>query len=383
MATNGGLIVNKLFLRAVNLLAMVASTSCLATTSQDSILSRPQEPKRPYTYTEEMVRYSNSNAGLSLAATLTLPHSEGPHPVVLLIAGSGPSDRDAEILGHKPFLVLSDHLTQQGVAVLRYDKRGCGESTGNYDAATTRDLADDVLAGIDYLKTRKEIDPKRIGLIGHSEGGIIAPMVAAESKDVAFIVLMAGTGVNGEEILYSQGALLARTMGASVEAIIHQKNIQGQIFTILKEEPDLSAAEKLLREVFTKEGAALSYMRWIAETVEEQIKRFNTNWFRYFLTYDPAIALTQVKVPVLILNGELDLQVSPKQNLPAIEKALKVAGNEDYTILELPKLNHLFQTCETGSVTEYQAIEETLAPIALSAMSEWILERTSKSGAAE
>lgn len=348
-----------------------------------SALLRPQEPKLPYSYNEEMVKYSNSNAGLSLAATLTFPRSEGPHPAVLLIAGSGPIDRNEEVFGHKPFLILADHLTKQGIAVLRFDKRGCGESTGNYDTATSRDFADDVLAGIDYLKTRKEIDARRIGLIGHSEGGIIAPMVATQSKDVAFIVLMAGTGMNGEENLYAQGALIARSMGASEEAIAHQGDMQRQIFAILKKEPDSVVAEKSLREFFAKEGAALSAFQWAAQTVEAQIRRFNTNWFRYFLTYDPAIALKQVKVPILVLNGELDLQVAPKQNLSAIDKALKEAGNEDYTVVEFPKLNHLFQACETGSVAEYPTIEETIAPIALSAMSEWILQRTADKGSAE
>ncbi len=233
----------KRFLRVVNVIAMVASAHCTATTNEASVdqeqvlfekspiegqvasaLLRPQEPKPPYSYNEEAVKYSNSNAGISLAATLTLPRSEGPHPAVILIAGSGRCDRDEEIFGHKPFLVLADHLTKQGLAVLRFDKRGCAESTGNYDTATSRDFTDDVLTGVDYLKTRKEIDARRIGLIGHSEGGIIAPMVATQSEDVAFIVLMAGTGVNGEEILYAQGALVARSMGASVEVIAHQED---------------------------------------------------------------------------------------------------------------------------------------------------------------
>jgi pimeloyl-ACP methyl ester carboxylesterase len=393
----------------VNVIAMVTSASCAATTNKTSKevsvdqeqvlfekspkemdfvasdLLRPQEPKPPYSYNEEAVKYSNSNAGISLAATLTLPRSEGPHPVVLLIAGSGPNDRNEAVFGHKPFLVLADHLTKQGIAVLRFDKRGCDESTGNYDTATSRDFADDVLAGIDYLKTRKEIDARWIGLIGHSEGGIIAPMVAVQSKDVAFIVLMAGTGVNGEEILYAQGALVARSMGASVEAIAHQEDVQRQILAIIKKEPDSVVAEKLLREVFATKHGAFPSLQQIAQTdaIEAQIKRLNTNWFRYFLTYEPATSLKRVKVPVLVLNGELDLQVPPNQNLPAIEKALKEAGNKDYSVVEFPKLNHLFQNCETGSIAEYQTIEETIAPIALNAMSDWILQRTSDKRSSE
>jgi fermentation-respiration switch protein FrsA (DUF1100 family) len=388
---------SKRFHRVANVIAMIASASCSATTDEpskevfkeiDFIASaflRPQEPKPPYSYKEEVVKYSNSNVGISLAATLTLPRSEGPHPVVLLIAGSGRIDRNEEVFGHKPFLVLADHLTKQGIAVLRFDKRGCAESTGNYDTATTRDFADDVLAGIDYLKTRKEIDARRIGLIGHSEGGIIAPMVAAQSKDVAFIVLMAGTGVNGEEILYAQGALVARSMGASVEVIALQEDAQRQILAIIKKEPDFVVAEKLLREVFEKEHAAFPSLQQLAQTdaIEAQIKRLNTDWLRFFLTYDPSTSLKRVKVPVLVLNGELDLQVPPKQNLPAIEKALKEAGNEDYSVVEFPKLNHFFQTCETGSIEEYPTIEETIAPVALIAMSDWILQRTSDKESAE
>jgi len=169
---------------------------------------RPQEPKKPYPYLEEEVFYENKEAKITLAGTLTLPSQEGLFPVVLLITGSGPQDRDEAIAGHRPFLVLADYLTRQGIAVLRVDDRGVGRSTGDFSPATSEDFASDVLAGIAYLKTRKEINPKKIGLIGHSEGGIIAPMVAVKSPDVAFIVLMAGTGLTGEEILYLQGALI-------------------------------------------------------------------------------------------------------------------------------------------------------------------------------
>jgi len=181
---------------------------------------RPQEPKKPYPYKEEEVVYENKEAGITLAGTLTLPRQECPFPAVLLISGSGPQDRNETLLGHRPFLVLADYLTRRGIAVLRVDDRGVGESTGNISQATSEDFATDVLAGIEYLKNRKEINPMQIGLIGHSEGGFIAPMVAVQSPDVAFIVLMAGTGLTGEEILYLQGELMARAEGASEEAIL-------------------------------------------------------------------------------------------------------------------------------------------------------------------
>ena len=197
---------------------------------------RPQVPKKPYPYTEEEVAYENKEAGITLAGTLTLPSGKGPSPAVLLISGSGPQDRNETIYNHHPFLVLADYLTRQGIAVLRVDDRGVGESTGDFSQATSVDFASDVLAGIEYLKTRKEINPEQIGLIGHSEGGLIAPMVAVKSPDVAFIILMAGTGLTGEEILYLQGALISRAMGVSEEDIAKNRQFNEKIFSLIKEE---------------------------------------------------------------------------------------------------------------------------------------------------
>ncbi|HZS10056.1 MAG TPA: alpha/beta hydrolase [Blastocatellia bacterium] len=345
---------------------------------------RPQEPKPPYPYNEEEVSYENkAAAGVKLAGTLTLPRSPGPFPVVLLITGSGPQDRNEALLGHKPFLVLADHLTRQGIAVLRVDDRGVGKSTGRFGDATSEDFAGDALAGVEYLKTRREINPKQIGLIGHSEGGLIAPMVAAKSKDVAFIVLMAGPGVTGEEILYAQGSLIARAAGAAEPEIAKNRKLQEQMFAIVKQEKDPAAAEKKLREAADAVLAGLTEEQKKAASakpaaIEAQIKSVNSPWFRYFLTYDPRPALKAVTVPVLALNGELDLQVPPKQNLPVIAKALEEGGNRDFKTVELPKLNHLFQTAKTGSVAEYTKIEETISPAALTVMSEWIIERTIK-----
>ncbi|NGX31812.1 MAG: Esterase EstD [Chlamydiae bacterium] len=330
-------------------------------------LKRPQEPKPPYPYIEEEVSYENKVAGITLSGTLTLPCSKRTFPVVLLIAGSGPNDRDETILGHKPFLVLADHLTRNGIAVLRVDKRGVGKSTGNYDEATTEDFSSDVLAGIEYLKTRKEINFKQIGLIGHSEGGIIAPMIAAKSKDVAFIVMMAGCGVNGEKILYEQGLLIQRALGKSEDEIAKYKQFQEQMFSIVKQESNLEMAEAQLLEIMKNQSEDLPAAKFI-----------NSQWFRDFLIYEPTSALKLVKIPVLALNGELDLQVSPKQNLPIIKKALKEGGNKDYTIVQFPQLNHLFQTSKTGSISEYVKIEETIAPKVLNTISEWILDRTVK-----
>lgn len=340
--------------------------------------NRPQEPKLPLPYIEEHISYKNLEADVTLSGTLTLPTSQGPFPVVLLIAGSGPNDRDETVFGHKPFLVLSDHLTRQGIAVLRFDKRGSGKSTGNYDIATSQDFSDDVLAGIAYIKSRKELNLNQIGLIGHSEGGLIAPMVAAKSRDVAFVVLMAGPGVNGEEILYEQRASLHRAAGETEDVMSQSRKFQEQMFTLVKRESDPQIAAEQLQEIAKNYMATLpeTQEKVTLESLESQAARIKKNieWFRYFLTYDPSTALKQVRVPILVLNGELDLQVSPKQNLPVISKALEEAGNKDFTIVELPQLNHLFQTCETGSIEEYEKIEETLSPSVLNLITEWVLE---------
>ena len=339
---------------------------------------RPQEPKSIISYDTEEVKYSNSTATVTLAGTLTLPRSEKPSPAVLLIAGSGPIDRNETAFGHKPFLVLADHLTKQGFAVLRVDKRGIGQSTGNYDVATTEDFADDALAGVEYLKTRREVDAERIGLIGHSEGGLIAPMIAVKSNDVAFIVLMAAPCVTGEAILYAQEVLISCAMGVTEEQISHQLDFQQQVLSVIKNESDLEKAKKLLQEIVAKQLANLpkEEQQTSTDAMEAQMKRCNSRWFRYYLTYDPTISLKHLKIPVLVINGELDSQVSPKQNLPVIAKILEEAGNRNYRIIEFPKLNHFFQTCVSGSILEYGKIEETIAPIVLDTLSGWILKTT-------
>lgn len=354
----------------------------LKKTTKPIVLNRPQEPKKPYPYDEEEVSYENKRDGVKLAGTLTFPRGKTPFPAVILITGSGAQDRNESLLGHKPFLVLADYLTRQGIAVLRVDDRGVGGSSGSVPKSTGENFAYDVLAGIDFLKGRKEIDPKQIGLIGHSEGGIIAPMVAAQSSDASFIVLMAGTGLTGEEILYLQGALISKAGGASPAALAQQRKIQEITFKILKEERDGATAEKRIREEYAKLFAAASEEEkkqvGSEKALEPQIKQVVTPWFRYFLTYDPRLTLAKVKCPVLAINGENDLQVPPVENLAAIEKTLKSAGNRDVTIVKLPKLNHLFQTSVTGSPGEYATIEETISPVALKTISDWIAKHTAK-----
>jgi fermentation-respiration switch protein FrsA (DUF1100 family) len=344
-------------------------------------LGRPQEPKKPYPYIEEEVSYENEKAGIKLAGTLTMPRSGQPFPAVILISGSGPQDRNETVCGHRPFLVLADYLTRHGIAVLRIDDRGVGGSTGNVFESTSEDLAEDVLAGVEYLKSREQINPKQIGLIGHSEGGIVAPIAATRSSDIAFIVLMAGTGLNGQEILYLQSDLLLKAAGASDEVLAMQRANLDQIFKILKDQKDDTVAKEKIREALTETLSRLSKEEkdslGVSEAaIEIQLQMILSQWFRFFVAYDPKTTLMKVKCPVLAINGELDLQVPPKENLSAIEGALKAGGNKDYTIQELPKHNHLFQRAQTGAMSEYAKIEETISPIALETISKWILTQT-------
>jgi pimeloyl-ACP methyl ester carboxylesterase len=338
---------------------------------------RPQEPKKPYPYKDEEVTFTNPEAGITLAGTLTLPESDGPFPAAILITGSGPEDRDETVFGHRPFLVLADYLTRQGIAVLRYDDRGVGKSTGNFGTATSTDFASDAKSAVAYLKTRKEVRTEKIGLIGHSEGGIIAPMVATESKDVAFIVMMAGTGVPGDQVILEQAALIAKAMGTGEKEVKEARAINRKAFDIVESEKDSATVASELRTLLLS-AADTSEQKDKQATearINAQIKQVTSPWFRYFMTYDPRPALRKVRCPVLAIDGEKDLQVSPKQNLPKIEAALREGGNKDFTIRELPGLNHLFQTATKGTPDEYAKIEETISPTALKLIGDWILER--------
>jgi uncharacterized protein len=326
--------------------------------------TRPQNPVKPYPYREEEVTYENKVQNVTLAATLTIPQGKGPFTGVVLITGSGPQDRDETLLGHKPFLVLSDYLTRHGVAVLRTDDRGTGKSTGVFATATTADFATDTEAGIAYLKTRAEVDPHKIGLIGHSEGGVIAPMIAARNHDVAFIVMMAGTGVPGDEVLAAQIEAISIANGKTPEAAAKDAAQERELLKLVGTEKDPAQLEKELKEKMAAESPAAQ--------AGLQVELLTSPWFRYFMTYDPATALRKVRCPVLVLNGSLDKQVLPDQNLPAIRKALDEAENKNVEIDELPGLNHLFQTAKTGAPSEYSQIEETISPVALEKMANWI-----------
>lgn len=336
-------------------------------------LLRPQTPKKPYPYREEEVTFDNAKAQVSLAGTLTLPSGQGPLPAAILIAGSGPHDRDEDVAGHRPFLVLADHLTRKGIAVLRYDKRGIGKSTGNFDQATTEDFASDAAAALDYLKSRKEINVKKMGLIGHSEGGLIAPMIASRTSDVAWVVLLAAPGLKGEQIMLLQSELILKAAGFDDERIAKARDFSLQSYALARKERDPEVLETKLTELVDSTGMSTTLP---PTTLKPQAKLMTSAWFRFFLDYDPMPALKKTQCPVLALNGDKDLQIASKENLAQIEKALQEGGNKDFETHELAGLNHLFQHAPTGSPIEYGGIQETFAPEALTFVSDWILKHT-------
>jgi pimeloyl-ACP methyl ester carboxylesterase len=329
------------------------------------VLNRPQTPHPPYPYRTEDVTFDGAG-GVKLAGTLTMPENGAAFAAVILVAGSGPHDRDETIFGHKPFLLLADYLTRHGIAVLRSDKRGIGKSTGDYRTATSEDFASDTESAVAYLKTRSEIDPKKIGLLGHSEGGLIAPIVAAKDHSVAFIVLMAGPGLRGDEILVAQRRLIAEAMGASADQLASGDALQRKIVDAAGQPGSDEEAKARVRAILAEAEPQAP-----AAAIDGQAAAVTSPWFRFFLTYDPVPTLKQVQCPVLALNGSKDLQVPPKEDLAAIKKAVP-----DATTVELPGLNHLFQTAKTGSPSEYGDIEETIAPAALETITTWVVKHT-------
>ena len=339
--------------------------------------TRPQEPVPPFPYRSEDVGYASGD--VHLAATLTLPEGEGPFPAAVLLTGSGPENRDEEIFGHKPFLVLADYLTRHGIAVLRADDRGVGGSTGSEATATISDFADDALAGIGYLRTRPEIARGRIGLIGHSEGGLIACLAATRKPDeVAYIVLMASPGVPLGQVIERQVQRLLTAAGAD-SAMIAGQVAETKIAMDLAASGADSATirrsmEKEVRARAAAAGAPVDEKR-LASTLDSQLPGLMSPGLRYALKLDPRALLSRITCPVLALNGTLDLQVDAEQSLPAIADALAESGDEDVTIKRLPGLNHLFQKAQTGLPSEYGAIAETMDPEVLKTIGDWITAR--------
>jgi pimeloyl-ACP methyl ester carboxylesterase len=336
-------------------------------------LNRPQEPKAPFPYTSKDVVIKTKTEGVKLAGTLTIPEGKGPFPAVVLVSGSGPQNRNEELMGHKPFLVIADYLTRNGIAVLRYDDRGTAESTGDFNKATSLDFSNDAEAAFLFLQQQKKIIPSKVGIIGHSEGGMIAPMVAARNPEVGFVVLLAGPGIPIDQLLALQIQKVSEAEGNKID----EKEIQlsKEIYAILKANVSNETARKQLEIRIDEyiESRKNEENAGENEQLFSAIDTYLSTWFRYFIQFDPYPYLSKTKCPVLAINGENDVQVTAKENLTALAKILKESGNNTVEIHSLPKLNHLFQHSETGAVSEYVKIEETFSVEVLELMKQFIL----------
>ncbi len=345
--------------------------------------TRPQRPRPPFPYSAEEVTFVNERDGLRLAGTLTIPAGDGRHPALVLVSGSGPQDRDETLLEHKPFLVLADHLGRRGIAVLRYDDRGTAASGGDFAGATTEGFARDAAAALDFLRGHPRIDPARIGLVGHSEGGLVVSAVAVEREDVAAIVLLAATGLPGASISREQAVSLARAEGADEAAVRVRQVVTSALVTLVEEAaPDADVGPEIERALSELVAAMPEEQRALAREAERELRAllptYASPWYRYFVRHDPRRVLRRVRCPVLALGGSKDVQVESARNLPEIARALAEGGNADHQVLELPRLNHLFQTCESGSMSEYLSIQETFAPVALETIERWVAARLAR-----
>jgi len=339
---------------------------------------RPQEPKPPLPYDAEPVAFENQAGKVRRAGTLTLPRSRTPAPAVLLISGSGAQDRDESAFGHRPFLVLADYLTRRGIVVLRVDDRGVGGSTGDTSLATLDDSAGDALSAVAFLMGRKEVDARRIGLIGHSEGGVVATLAAGRSAQVAFVVMLGAPGLPFEEVRRAQTARIGKSLGASDAAIESMRGMNQRLFALIRTVPDRATLDgEARREVddFLAGLAPAERAGFRELPLVEGYHEMNSPWFRSLLEHDPQATLAKVQCPVLALAGGNDIQVAAAENLQAIRSAFRARKTGDITAEELAGLNHMFQTCETGALSEYGRIEETFAPVALSRIGCWIEER--------
>jgi uncharacterized protein len=340
------------------------------------VVDRPQEPTPPFQYNSEDVIFPNEKAGIKLAGTLTYPKGIGPFPAIILITGSGGQNRNEELLGHKPFLVIADYLSRNGYAVLRYDDRGIAKSQGDYANANSADLATDADAAFRYLTGLTMINKDAVGLMGHSEGSLIASIVASQNDKVAFIVSLAGPGLSGENVVNAQNEAISKLSGISQGEIDLSLKINKKLYSIIKKETNNQKAEKKVLAAYKKE---LEKRKTTPSDVQKAVAQLKATsgasiypWFRYFLATDPSVFWRKVKCPVLALNGEKDLQVAWEPNLTAIKVAVESGGNISVKTFHYPGLNHLFQHCTTGLPKEYGEIEETFAPQVLENINTWL-----------
>lgn len=331
---------------------------------QAATLERPQDPKPPFLYKQEEVMVENPKSGVRLAGTFTEPEGKGPFPAVFLITGSGPQDRDETVFGHRPFLVLADFLTKHGIAVLRVDDRGTAKSTGDFSKATTEDFVSDALSAVSFLEHRGDINPKQLGLIGHSEGGTIAPMVAVQTQAVSFIVLLAGTAVPGEVLLPDQVYLASLAEGQSEAEALAQAHHTAEFMNAFDRGGNAEKAVEIMLAAAPEKNAQTR------QRLEAEARSYATPWFRFFATYDPYPTLRKVSCPVLALNGSKDVQVPAALNIPFIRAA--TAWNTHSQVSIVPGMNHLFQSTRTGSPLEYAKNTETMSPVVLQQISDWI-----------
>jgi pimeloyl-ACP methyl ester carboxylesterase len=336
-------------------------------------LRRPQNPRKPYPFREEEVSFAAGDGKATLAGTLSLPQGTGPFPAAVLVGGSGPNDRDESVAGHKPFLILADFLARKGIAVLRYDKRGISGSTGNFSEATIEVFAQDAQSALAYLAKRTEVDARRLGVVGHSEGGILAALAATGSPDVKWVVLLATPASTGERTLLRQSELIARAGGLPEDQIERSLAFDRKAYAAVRQSKDPAALELRLQELVDQSGLGASMP---PAALQAQIKLMGSPWFREFLDFDPLPLLTKLQCPVLALAGDRDLQVDSLENVPLLRKAYESSGNKDFTVLEIEGVNHLFQKAQSGSPALYGAIEETIAPEVLTAIGNWVAKHT-------
>ena len=322
------------------------------------------------TYLSEDVSYPNPSAkDVVLAGTLTKPPGAGPFPAVLMVTGSGPQDRDETILGHKPFRAIADSLSTNGFAVLRVDDRGVGRSTGNWRTANTVDFMTDSVASVRYLQSRADIDPKRIGLLGHSEGAMIAAVLAAEMPDLAFTIMLAAPAVRGNELVEEQNFRIQTAMGWPSERAAAERALLHDILDVIQREPDNESALREIMRLAKSNGKSRPEL----VALEAQLRdRMLSPWFRFFIAYDPQPFYRKLKTPLLALYGDIDMQVPAAQNAPVLRLALQAAGNRGASVRVMPGLNHLFQHAKTGAPAEYATLKEDIAPEVLGPICEWL-----------